>query len=513
MMDGISAAAAILQVAQMAGQAAMTAHDLFSTIKNAPNEINAIKNDILSFQILVSSLERSLSSSDVFDMVNEDSEISHAILTLLSPIENCKIALDRILQKMKPYLKTETSSPDPKTGSTYSPRTGETRMNGVLWYFRRREVFALSLELERTKSTFGNAMGHVTLIISTKSALGFGDRTFQGKIEFNPDVGTSLFEYASTVKAAEHPDDEATPFPRHLADHEETSRPNLPSGPEAAKDIKAAMMQGGGLLLKAILAHAHVDARDKKGRTALSHAAEKGQLESVKILLKHGASVSARQWSVTGWAGGKSPYRHSGATALWQATEYGHLEIVKLLLEHGANPEGWAPIHGAVCRDSVEVLQLLIDHGALIELPTTQPEGKTPLHYSVAHKTMQCMKMLLQHGADPNSLMLESVTPLHLAAAGGWIPGIKLLMEQDVFIDARDALLFETALHKAARNCEHSAIAKLRELGANQEAKNVDGLTYQEILEFATEAPKEWRVASHLGVYISQGVWQLTHDA
>ncbi|KAJ5386997.1 ankyrin repeat-containing domain protein [Penicillium cosmopolitanum] len=183
MMDGISAAAAILQVAQMAGQAAMTAHDLFSTIKNAPNEISAIKNDILSFQILVSSLERSLSSSDVFNMVNEDPEISHAVLTLLSPIENCKIALDRIQQKMKPYFKTETS---------------------------RREVFALSLELERTKSTFGNAMGHVTLIISTKSALGFGDRNFQGKVEFNPDVGTSLLEYASTVKAVAHPDDEAT---------------------------------------------------------------------------------------------------------------------------------------------------------------------------------------------------------------------------------------------------------------------------------------------------------------
>lgn len=165
MMDGISAAAAILQVAQMAGQAAMTAHDLFSTIKNAPNEISAIKNDILSFQILVSSLERSLSSSDVFNMVNEDPEISHAVLTLLSPIENCKIALDRIQQKMKPYFKTETSSPDLKTGSTDSPRTVETRMNGVLWYFRRREVFALSLELERTKSTFGNAMGHVTLYV------------------------------------------------------------------------------------------------------------------------------------------------------------------------------------------------------------------------------------------------------------------------------------------------------------------------------------------------------------
>lgn len=348
-------------------------------------------------------------------------------------------------------------------------------------------------------------------------------------------------EYASTLKATGTPEDDSRSFSKHSVTSEETCVLNLPSGPDAAKDFKFAISQGGILLLKTILAHAHVDARDNKGRTALSHAAENGQLEIVDVLLKNGASVSARQWSLSGWAEGIYPYHNSGATALWHATRSRHLEIVKLLLEYGANPQarttagitpltvacrhgcteivkvllskrvdvnvrsykdvrylhppsllrmrhmltfssekGWAPIHEAVCRGSVEILQLLLEHGALVELPTTQPDGKTPLHFCVANKRIKCMKILLQNGADPNSLMLEGVTPLHLAAAGGWIPGIELLMEQDVFIDARDALCLESALHKAVRNCQHSAIARLSELGASQEAKNVDGMTYKE---------------------------------
>lgn len=122
------------------------------------------------------------------------------------------------------------------------------------------------------------------------------------------------------------------------------------------------------------------------------------------------------------------------------------------------------------------------------------------------------MQLLLQRGADPNGLMLEGVTPLHLAAAGGWVPGIELLMEHNVFIDARDTLLHESPLHKAARNCEQGSINRLCELGANQQAKNVDGQTYREILKCALASPKQWKVPTHLGVYISRDIWLLSHD-
>lgn len=102
--------------------------------------------------------------------------------------------------------------------------------------------------------------------------------------------------------------------------------------------------------------------------------------------------------------------------------------------------------------------------------------------------------------------MIEDVTPLHLAAAGGWVNGIELLLQYGGYVNARDALLHEFPLHKAARNCQREAIEKLCEAGADQHARNVDGLTYQEILEFATADPDEWWVDTHLAIYISKSM-------
>ncbi|KAE8414543.1 ankyrin repeat-containing domain protein [Aspergillus pseudocaelatus] len=194
-----------------------------------------------------------------------------------------------------------------------------------------------------------------------------------------------------------------------------------------------------------------------------------------------------------------------------------YTDIVKVLLSKGVDVntrnyhDGYAPIHGAVSGDFIEILQLLLDHGAFLETPTIQPEGKNALHFSVTCRRLNSLKILLERGADPNALMIERVTPLHLAAAANWIPGIELLMEHNVFIDARDSLLHETPLHKAARNRHHKAIQKLCELGANQQAKNVDGQTYQEILECALDDPDEWGVYPHLGVYICKDLWLITH--
>lgn len=166
-MDPFSAAATVLQVAQMAGATAMKVHDTFSIIQNAPQEINAIINDIWTFHTLVKSLEGSLSSTTVFDLVNEDPEIRDAILTLESPIANCISSLNRIMEKMQPYLETETRSSGPKAVGASSPPVRNIRItsNGLLYLFKRKEIFALSMELERTKSTFSNAMGGVNLYV------------------------------------------------------------------------------------------------------------------------------------------------------------------------------------------------------------------------------------------------------------------------------------------------------------------------------------------------------------
>lgn len=100
--------------------------------------------------------------------------------------------------------------------------------------------------------------------------------------------------------------------------------------------------------------------------------------------------------------------------------------------------------------------------------------------------------------------MIEDANPLHQATAGGWVAGIEILVQYGGYVNARDALLHESPLHKAARNYQRSAIEKLCEAGADQRARNVDGLSYREILEFATADPKEWYVDTRLAIYISK---------
>lgn len=62
--------------------------------------------------------------------------------------------------------------------------------------------------------------------------------------------------------------------------------------------------------------------------------------------------------------------------------------------------------------------------------------------------------------------MNEDITPLHLAGATGWIPGIELLIQIGTEVNARDSLTLETPLHKAARNRELHAIKKATPTGS-----------------------------------------------
>ncbi|KAI9927077.1 hypothetical protein MW887_003460 [Aspergillus wentii] len=542
----------------MAGQTALEVYDFISIIRGAPREIAIVTNDIQSFHTLVCNLENSLRTDAVFSIVNTDAEVSNSLLNLRSPINNCSAAIQNVREKIKPHLKMDASlqTAGVETGKhTQAPvrNTKISRMD-VLWYFKRKEVFALATELERTKATFSAAMGNVTLeeaksnansLLTMKTnAIIKGSTVLQGDYHFSNDLGTALTKYAASVVDVRSEDQSI------ISQTESTISvaplPAAPSGIEQAEGLKSAVSNNSVFLLKTLLQHVHVDSRDRKGRTALSHASEQGKLEIARLLIEHGASVSARQWSVSGWSEGRNPYWESGATPLYYAVSQRHTDIVRLLLLHGANPEarktsgcplvqtaagvdcieivrllldkkvdvnarnykdGWAALHAASKIGNTEIIKLLLEHGAFPDIPLRQPDSKTPLHLAIESQKLEAAETLLQYGADSNARMLEDVTLLHLAAAGGWVPGIELLVSNSADLDSRDALLHETPLHKAARNCEMLAIEKLSELGANTRAMNVDGQTYEEILECARADPDEWRVDRHLAIYMSKDMW------
>lgn len=112
------------------------------------------------------------------------------------------------------------------------------------------------------------------------------------------------------------------------------------------------------------------------------------------------------------------------------------------------------------------------------------------------------MSNILIDRANPNSLITRRHHTLHLAAAGGWVDGLDLLLDRGASINAQDARLRETPLHKAARNLEMATIKILCARGTNTELRNIDGLTYESVLGCAQRNPKDWHVEPKLASFV-----------
>ncbi|KAN0136168.1 Ankyrin repeat-containing domain protein [Lactarius tabidus] len=114
------------------------------------------------------------------------------------------------------------------------------------------------------------------------------------------------------------------------------------------------------------------------------------------------------------------------------ASSMGLAESVRLLIEHGAdvtaqNETHLTPLHLAStwqeydhgahepdrCVSKVETVRLLIENGA--DVITKDDACSTPLHLASAQGSVEIVRLLLQHGADITAQDGSLRTPLHLA--------------------------------------------------------------------------------------------------
>jgi ankyrin repeat protein len=110
-----------------------------------------------------------------------------------------------------------------------------------------------------------------------------------------------------------------------------------------------------------------------------------------------------------------------GRTALIQATIYNNVEVVQILIEHGANVNtkdffnGNAALHFAARNYSLELLLLLLKHKAEVDIKNIN--GNTPLSIAVTNSSGKgrAIQLLLLHGADRNSINNQGISPLELA--------------------------------------------------------------------------------------------------
>jgi ankyrin repeat protein len=263
-----------------------------------------------------------------------------------------------------------------------------------------------------------------------------------------------------------------------------------------------------------------VHARDDESPwpTPLHQAATGGHVEVVEWLLAHGADAR--------WSGPQTPLH-----VAWQRAD--NTPVIRVLVAHGAahseifaavyldDPErvvgllhadprrvderddaGMTPLHRAAENGQLEMVGVLLAHGADVEAPAPGgqvPGGQTPLQRAYFHHDI--LELLLAHGASMDIFTAINVdradhvarlldqdpglvgarmgdrTPLQVAARRDNPALVRLLLDRGSDVHANGGWKGWTPLHWAAHDGRAETARLLLAWGADPHAPDLDGST------------------------------------
>ena len=157
-------------------------------------------------------------------------------------------------------------------------------------------------------------------------------------------------------------------------------------------------------------------------------AAIMGESEEARELLVDGANIEER-------GGREAPHPTSLTTPLQVAVLGGELGVVQLLLEHGAlvnvkTMDGMTPVQEAANLGFEAVALLLLQHGA--DLSEVGARGRTALHWAALSGHGEVSRALLQHGANVLAETDDGRTAEDLALAGSHFKVLAILRAEAV---------------------------------------------------------------------------------
>jgi ankyrin repeat protein len=207
--------------------------------------------------------------------------------------------------------------------------------------------------------------------------------------------------------------------------------------------LEAVMRGRGAEVRKLLRAGANPNQRDRFG-PAMHDAAERGALDLVRLLHKHGAKLDERD--------------SQGMTPLFLASRRGKLEVVRYLLAKGASVDGksleFTPLGTAIVRGWPKVAQALLAAGANVKR-RSKFDGFTVLVDAAFCGRLPLVRMILPYDRDRSSRQ----EALLLAAKEGHTGIVRLLLAAGV--DPNRVKFRRKSALAWARQNRHGTIVKL----------------------------------------------------
>ncbi|GLG98374.1 Poly [ADP-ribose] polymerase tankyrase, partial [Gryllus bimaculatus] len=223
---------------------------------------------------------------------------------------------------------------------------------------------------------------------------------------------------------------------------------------------------------------------DEKGNAPLHHAARKGKLDEVNLILQYNANIEQKD--------------AKGRTPLHLAIKYRHPDLITLFLDYGANPleldnDQQEPLNyvlmSDICVNGLE--ERLLNVGA--NPNRIDIHGMSPLHHAMRQRQIEVVRLMLKHNAKVNLKDSEGCTALHYAMHSDWplwegysptisetgkyadvkrvdhelqLEIVKLLLDHDAEVDVKDGEGC-TPLHLASRDCDLQVVKLLLDCHAD----------------------------------------------